>query len=232
MKQICILFLTLLQLLVFTIGCTSNDVNISNSDNIDFENSGSGIISTHPIDLSFKSIEELQKAHRSVISGEADWELAELAEATNFALLEKLYFPNRIPSNFELYSICVSQNYVNFHYYPKEAMKSSEAIDRAGADRQYIVFYFTRFNFENPLDGIMEQFGLNERDLINGSHIFIEPNSFIWSEGNEQLILDFPFPPGNTFNDRVEASSVFEALGHTSINDLMIYTKTDVIHLR
>jgi len=172
----------------------------------------------------FSSLREFLESYRIVASGGATDSFAELAASVDLESIDDFYLPVGIPETYKLFRIEITELNVSLWYLPKEHLSSEVAIFDAIINRQHFLFTFTRrLDLESPMDGVMRQFGINEDDLINGSHHFVEPNMFIWSSSGEILVLYTPAQYDSIPSDRPDATN--------NIIDAVKFTETEVVNL-
>jgi len=99
--------------------------------------------------------------------------------------------------------------------------------------QQHFAFNFTRMSFEDPLAGVMKQFGMSEDDLIEGVILLDPPNSITWGYDAKMMHMYLPFPPDSAIEDRMSISleSVLESLGLSDKSDLVRYTEIAIINI-
>ncbi|MCL2408766.1 MAG: hypothetical protein FWC96_04030 [Oscillospiraceae bacterium] len=174
-----------------------------------------------PDTLRFSSLEEFLLSYIAVKDGmraegfmptsvHGNFEhFSEMAESVDLLSLERFYLPVNIPEEYKIFRIAVTEYHVTIRFLPEEHLGSETDILLARADSQDFQFSFTRkLNLENPMAGIMEQFGVTEADLIDGKYLFLEPNLFLWGSNREILSLYTPRPPAVGLSDNGEEDLV------------------------
>ena len=88
-------------------------------------------------------------------------------------------------------------------------------------------------SFEDPLEGVMKQFGVSEDGLIEGVILLDPPNSITWGYDAKMMHMYLPFPPDSAIEDKKSRTleSVLESLGLSDRSDLVRYTEVDVINI-
>jgi len=175
-------------------------------------------------ELGFASPEEFIEAYKLVRAGKADRELAEQAETVNFAELEKLYLPIRIPEPYRLYWLSVMKGpTVSVLYYREEHLVSD--YERALAGSQY--FSYTYKQGDSLMDGIMQQNNAIEEDLIEGKYLLSEPCTLWWYIDGRNISLTLP-ASADVYAGEI---SVVEYLGLGSVEELAQFAELEVIDL-
>jgi len=144
------------------------------------------------VTLDFYSLEELLFAHEAVRDGAAGEELMDLAEQTNFAELEEIFFPTAIPEPYLLYRISVHRAWVSMEYLQKDHFGTEETIRSVMQQLLHFTFVMDRMDVENPMASLLDQFNVTERDLINGIYLFRQPQTFWWGAERTTMSLQVP----------------------------------------
>jgi len=153
-------------------------------------------ISLPPVTLDFSSLDDFLDAHRAVREGTADEELMDLAQQTDFAELEEIFFPTAIPEAYQLYSIRVHRHWVSMRFLHEEYLISEKMIQYAHALNRFFSFGMQRMDTDYPMEGIMQQFNVTEADLIDGIFLFEPPNlpnRLTWGTERTHMHLQFPW---------------------------------------
>ena len=174
-----------------------------------------------PVDaLVFGSLEEFLDTYRGIsLRGVVD----SLADSVNLLGLTNFYLPIGIPENFELHRIEVNPYFVIISYLPREYLVSEEMIRYGYWNFRHFQFTFTRWDIDNPMSGILEQFSMTERDLIDGKYFVGLTNSVIWASEREVLHLYTPLPPDR--HDAIRASSEMDAASALGFADALEMTR-------
>jgi len=182
----------------------------------------------------YTSLEALHRDINISSTGESPEYLTQIAERLDFASLDKIYLPKGIPESFEIYDIAIGAEYVNISFLHRDNLTSISTRFDAELAQQNYIFTFTRVIYEDPLAGVMEQFGKKEEDLIDGKLLLLKPNSLTWGYNGSMLHLYLPKPPGLELVDMysVTTDAVLESLGITDRVELLRFTEIEVIYLQ
>jgi len=177
-----------------------------------------------PDELEFSSIEEFLASYQAIRAGNAAGDVSRLAKSVNFLALKELFLPTGIPVEYQIYKITINENFVSIWYLRKEDMTSEEAIFTALCQQQRFLFSFTRWDLENPLDGILKQRDATYSDLLDGTYLYKEPNMFTWSSNREVLFMYTPPSTRKTDGEQIMDSSVYakqSQFAHNSVVNLL-----------
>ena len=183
------------------------------------------IVDPVPVSLDFSSLEELKEAYKLVRAGKADGELAKLTKSVNFAELEKLYLPTGVPEPYQLHKISVYKDSVQIRYSREEDLISGDTIKLA---LEYFNFIYSRSDPDYSLKGLMQQYGVAEKDLIDGKYLFRERSyTLFWQLDGGLMSLKLPTSL-EVFENKI---SVVEYLGLKSVDELARFAELQVIDL-
>ena len=173
------------------------------------------------VKLGFASPEELIEAYKLVRARKADRELAEQAESVDFAELEKLYLPTKIPEPYQLYWISVGEGpAVSIGYHRDEGLP----LDYDYA--QYFVYTYSRQD-ASLMEVLMQQYDATEKDLIDGKYLLSGTNSLCWAFDGNIMRLSLPY----SLEVLSGEISVVEYLGLGSVEELAQFAELEVIDL-
>jgi len=232
------LILNIALVLIFAlVGCgqrSEADVEVGAGTEVAVEEWQEGLIvgGPEPDVLSFSSLEEFLLSYIAVRDGmraegfmpasvHGNFEhFSEMAESVDLLSLERFYLPINIPEGYQLFRILVYEYSVVLGF--------ASDMDILHAPVVHIwrfSFSFTR-NFalvhglENPMAGVMEQYGVTEAGLIDGKFLFRAQSShFNWASGNELLSLQIPRP------------LAYRLIANGNDEDLLQFTEVYVIDL-
>ena len=144
-----------------------------------------------------------------------------------------LYIPSGLPENYKLFNIAISAETVSILFMPEEHLSTIATQMDAVLSQQHFAFNFTRMSFEDPLAGVMKQFGVSEDGLIEGVLLLDPPNSITWGYDAKMMHMYLPFPADSDIEDKKSRTleSVLESLGLSNKTDLVRFTEIDVINI-
>ncbi|MCL2571305.1 MAG: InlB B-repeat-containing protein [Defluviitaleaceae bacterium] len=175
--------------------------------------------------LVFLSLDEFIVNHNAIALDRG----GSVADIINLAGLERLYLPSNLPLEYQLYRLMINENAVNLVYLHIDDMISEDTVMDALIQQRHFQFSFTRWDVDSPMEGILQQMGATEDDLINGRYLFVEPNMLIWASDREVIYMYTPLSLSNNIGMPViigNELSIYEA----SRNQIE-FTKTSVINL-
>ena len=112
----------------------------------------------------------------------------------NFTSLEAFYLPVGIPDEFEIHSIAVNEEFVNFTFLHQDDMISEDAIWDA-LRSNFRVFRFSAPRGQDvgdPMEDMLHLHGVTEEALIDGEYLFVGPGSVVWALDNRLFYLYIP----------------------------------------
>ena len=161
-----------------------------------------------------------------------------IAEAIDLPSLTSIHIPTKIPETFRLARISVTERSVALHFMPatKDFTNdyTNELWNVALSSRQYFLLMFDRYTYEDmkfwghssPLDGIMNQFGFTEEDLIDGRYYIRETFSgmleLYWAEGSTLFSLRMP--------RTIHESSAIVGFSADDVVSTEVFTLYDMLH--
>jgi len=179
----------------------------------------------------FLSLEEFLYTHMSVRRGHANESVSSAASQLDFASLNTLYFPTNIPEDYHLASIVVYNERIRIWFISEPV--TDEAWHNALINSQYFLLEITRWTYydleswghSTPMQGMMNQFGFTEGDLIDGKYFFLEAgNELHWAHGSNRMSLRLPRASGiSAFDENItsfDSDSVHDALPHTVVMEI------------
>jgi len=170
--------------------------------------------------LQFHSLEEFLYAYELVRSGDATGTLATMAVAADLASLVELPLLTVIPDGFKLDVIRAHNETVSLYYVPESFLVSEVARLNVSSEVSFQL-RITRWDMNDPMEGIMRQFGFGEEDMVDGVFFRERTNSLHLAHGNERITLRLPESMRPNPNTR----------GITDIHHLIPLTQTTTINL-
>jgi hypothetical protein len=218
MKQ-CISILLGVFLLIILIGCGGADEAVEKTGNA----------SARPPRISFKSVEELIDAHKTVRNGGILNEEIDVykPDETNFAALEKLYIPTNIPETYGLLSIEVIPSFVTFYFLPEEYLVSSSTRWEERYNNKD--FRLASPRGDDDWANYLIDFRHDDKELIDGKYLQYRPNAWRWEYDNKIMYFHTPLPPDTRWDTTPKQLARY--LGLNDISDLTQFLTLETLDL-
>ena len=133
--------------------------------------------------MPFASLEEFTSYLKNAEEG---------GDVADLAMLNEYYLPAGIPDEYKLYKITAGIVDIGFWYLPEEYLVSKDAILSAEAEQKHFLFISPRRS--SSMDNLVEQFNMNENELVDESYYVHEASTdiILWEEDAKALTLYMP----------------------------------------
>jgi len=196
------------------------------------------IINTHLSPMRFNSWEELFYEYRAINEGNASRYAIDMNAIMNFSSLDVVYMPVAIPKGYELFSIDIFANLMSISFI------YTESEEEMHFNENVLDFRIRRWSYddlvswghETALDGIMQQFGFTEDELIDGKYYLHDTGSssliLYWALGPKRASLIFTRPTQfiNSQNANTTGSGI-QNFTTTELYELLPLTQTITVNL-
>jgi len=205
-----------------------------------YEHQELGELCAFPVpELMFYSIEEFLYAYAEVSDGRASDDLTRRARNTDLSSLDTIHLLTNLPEAFQLALIDVHETRVTI-VYVVDIDEDAGIGSRNIFMRPHFQLQVYRWTYEDleswrinsPLDGIMQQTGLTEEDLIDGKYLFYErTNDLHWAQGSNLFMLRMPsVSHGNSDISGFTAEDLGLA-PEINVNDVIEFSETVAVNL-
>jgi len=153
--------------------------------------------------LEFTSLENFLLAYISIQASDGltathvdNWSGAsfeEVIRSTNFASFDTIALLDNIPEDFQIRSVIVTNYAITFRYLPANAGSDGDSTwDLMARNPSFEFAIWRQGGMSGEMDIILEERNATRADLINGVHLFLEPNLLVWEIDGTLFTLYFP----------------------------------------